>query len=384
MARGVAWYLVAPLVLMGLVGCRFFQYEERDPWRTQAEEQCLAERLVQPSAYLEEGSAIDGPGVCGMSHPFKVAAMAFGGVGVEPAATLACPMISEVDRWFSEVIEPAAAAWFGEPVIEIRQLSSYSCRSMNGQAGASISEHAFGNALDVATFKLASGREVKVKDGWNGRPEEKGFLRHVHAAACERFSTVLAPGADAFHYDHIHVDLARRASGHTVCKPTPVELPLPPMSRQGVPVARGPYVIPSSNVATRQPAPLVGPMVIAREPIRPAGAPMLLGPEAPRSGAPTPVEARVLQSLGTANAVERQPAYRSVTPAPNRPVPPANIPTARRSPDTLVTGSVGSEMKSPGKAGSDLMSPDPIAQRKDIPSGTASVFDLPRAKPGED
>jgi hypothetical protein len=89
-----------------------------------------------------------------------------------------------------------------------------------------------------------------------------------------------------------------------------------------------------------------------------------------------------LQSLGTPGAVERQPAYR-IAPAPNRPVPPANIPTARRSSDALVTGSTG-EMKSPGKAGSDLMSPDPIAQRKEIPSGTASVFDLPRAKPGED
>jgi hypothetical protein len=381
MTRGVARYLVAPLVLLGLVGCRFFQFEERDPWRTQAEEQCLAERLVQPSAYLEPGSAIDGPGVCGMSHPFKVAAMAFGGVEVEPAATLACPMISEVDRWLSEVVQPAAAAWFGEPVAEIRQLSSYACRSMNGQPGASISEHAFGNALDVAIFKLASGREVKVKDGWNGRPEEKGFLRHVHAAACERFSTVLAPGADAFHYDHIHVDLARRASGHTVCKPAPVEMPLPPRS-QGVPVARGPYGVPSS-IAARQPAPLVGPMVIAREPIRPAGAPMLLGPEVPRSGAPAPVEARVMQSLGTASAVERRPAYRPVAPVPNRPVPPANIPTARRAPDALVTGSTG-EMKSSGKAGSDLISPDPIAQRKEIPAGAASVFDLPRAKQGED
>jgi hypothetical protein len=109
----------------------------------------------------------------------------------------------------------------------------------------------------------------------------------------------------------------------------------------------------------------------------------MIGPEAARSGVPTPVEARVLQSLGTASAVERQPADRPPVPVMNRPVPPANIPTARRGGDALVTGSTG-EMKSPGKAGSDLMSPDPIAQRKEIPSGTASVFDLPRAKPGED
>ena len=376
MARGVAWYLVAPLVLTGLVGCRFVGYEERDPWRTQAEEQCLAERLVQPTAFVEPGSAIDGPGTCGMTRPFKVAAMAFGGVGVEPAATLACPLVSEVDRWLIEVVQPAAAAWFGEPVSEIRQLSAYSCRSMNGQRGASISEHAFGNALDIATFKLASGREVKVKDGWNGRPEEKGFLRNVHAGACERFSTVLGPGADAFHYDHFHVDLSRRASGMTVCKPVPSDLPLPPAMSRGVPVAR------------HGAPPLTGPMVITRESMtQPAGEPMMLGQQAPPSsafGRPIPVEVRALQSLGAPAASERQPSYRPSAPHPNRPVPPANIPTVRRGGDSLVTGSVSGELKSPGKVGSVLMSPDSIANQKDIPAEPASVFNLPRAKAGED
>jgi hypothetical protein len=107
-------------------------------------------------------------------------------------------------------------------VIEIRQISAYSCRSMNGQYGAPISEHAFGNALDVAAFTLADGRKVTVKDGWHGAPEERGFLHDVQAAACRQFSTVLAPGSNAFHHDHIHVDLARRASGHGICNPAAV------------------------------------------------------------------------------------------------------------------------------------------------------------------
>jgi hypothetical protein len=141
---------------------------------------------------------------------------------MKPAATLACPIVSELDQWLATGIQPSAMRWFGQPVTGIKQISAYSCRSMNGQRGAPISEHAFGNALDIASFTLADGRIVTVKNGWRGAPEEQGFLRDVHASACERFSTVLAPGSNVFHYDHIHVDLARRNSGRRICNPQAV------------------------------------------------------------------------------------------------------------------------------------------------------------------
>jgi hypothetical protein len=34
---------------------------------------------------------------------------------------------------------------------------------------------------------------------------------------------VLAPGSNQFHYDHIHVDLMRRASGRRICQPGAVD-----------------------------------------------------------------------------------------------------------------------------------------------------------------
>jgi hypothetical protein len=139
-----------------------------------------------------------------------------------PAATLACPIVSALDHWITDAVQPAAVHWFLSPVVEIKQISAYSCRGMNGQWGAPISEHAFGNALDVAAFTLADGRRITVLDGWHGMPAEQGFLRDVEAAACERFTTVLAPGSNAFHYDHIHVDLMRHASGNRICNPQPM------------------------------------------------------------------------------------------------------------------------------------------------------------------
>jgi hypothetical protein len=146
----------------------------------------------------------------------------FGPVALKPAATLACPIVSALDRWITEAVQPAAVRWLGARVVEIKQISAYSCRGMNGNPNAHISEHAFGNALDVAGFTLADGRYISVQNGWKGLPEEQGFLRDVQGAACQRFNTVLAPGANVYHYNHIHVDLMRRASGRVICKPAAV------------------------------------------------------------------------------------------------------------------------------------------------------------------
>jgi hypothetical protein len=145
-----------------------------------------------------------------------------GAVAVKPAATLACPIVSVLDRWLNDSVQPAAQRWFGSRVVEIKQISAYSCRGMNGNPSAHISEHAFGNALDIAAFTLADGRRITVKDGWHGLPEEQGFLRDVQGAACQQFNTVLAPGSNVYHYDHIHVDLMRRASRSLICEPAPV------------------------------------------------------------------------------------------------------------------------------------------------------------------
>ncbi len=143
-----------------------------------------------------------------------------GPVEVKPPATLACPIVSVLDQWISGAVQPAALRWFRQPVVEIKQISAYSCRGMNGNPNAHISEHAFGNALDVAEFDLADGHKVSVQYGWHGSPEEQGFLHDVQAAACQDFTTVLAPGANVYHYNHIHVDLMRHRNGHHICEPS--------------------------------------------------------------------------------------------------------------------------------------------------------------------
>jgi hypothetical protein len=159
------------------------------------------------------------PPVPSLAPPPPMVTASAGPVEVRPPATLACPMVSALDKWIGEAVQPAALKWFRQPVVEIKQISAYSCRGMNGNPNAHISEHAFGNALDVAEFDLADGHKVSVQHGWHGTPEEQGFLHDVQSAACQEFATVLAPGANVYHYNHIHVDLMRRTSRRSICEP---------------------------------------------------------------------------------------------------------------------------------------------------------------------
>jgi hypothetical protein len=141
---------------------------------------------------------------------------------LKPAAKLACPIVSALDRWVSGGVQPAALHWFHSPVVEIHQIGSYSCRDMVGAGTRHISEHAFGNALDISGFTLANGHTITVKNGWHGSPEEQGFLHDVQLYACETFVTVLAPGYNPEHYNHIHVDLMKRRPGYRPCRPTAI------------------------------------------------------------------------------------------------------------------------------------------------------------------
>ncbi len=193
-AQGAARYMNAP------------SYPTRPGYATQAPYPQRSEPPPLPRLGPAQGNAV----------------AAVGPVTIKPTATLACPIVSELDRWLADTVQPSAMRWFGTRVAEIKQISAYSCRGMNGNPHAHISEHAFGNALDISAFVLADGRRVSVKDGWRGMPEEQGFLRDVQSGACAHFTTVLAPGSNVHHYDHIHVDLMRRASRRLICQPAAV------------------------------------------------------------------------------------------------------------------------------------------------------------------
>lgn len=193
-----------------LAACGDFSLDNDDhAWRAEAARRCLDKGMVQASAYVRPKAPINGRGVCGIARPFEISASLYGAVELDPGATLDCNMTAALEYWLETTVQPAAMQMLGAPVTGARVISSYSCRTRNSQRGAKMSEHAFGNAIDIAAFRLADGREVVVESGWRGRGPEAAFLRRIHGEACDTFRTVLGPDADAHHRDHLHLDLAR-------------------------------------------------------------------------------------------------------------------------------------------------------------------------------
>lgn len=134
-------------------------------------------------------------------------------VAVEPPATLRCEMAEAVADFVRNDMARAAAA-MGSPLRAIQNYDSYECRGRNRVAGAKLSEHALANALDI--------RAVRLKDGRVVQPAEAGasqvFRTAMKTAACGRFTTVLGPGSDGYHEDHIHLDRIERRSGYRMCQ----------------------------------------------------------------------------------------------------------------------------------------------------------------------
>jgi hypothetical protein len=211
----------ACLVAGSVGGCSLFGSwggPKRAAWRSQAENACLSSGAVTPSPQVKPMGEFDGPGACGADRPFKVSAVGrTNKVPLNESTSLNCPMVAAVDDWFERVVQPEAQTQFGQPVVGVEHMGSYSCRSIAGNR--QMSEHAYMNALDVSGFKLADGRTVRVKSGWRSADaSEANFLRAVGGGSCEDFTTVLGPGSNAAHQDHLHLDLARHSKGRRVCK----------------------------------------------------------------------------------------------------------------------------------------------------------------------
>ena len=172
------------------------------------------ERLKTLGVEFEEHKAESNPEI-GCSIPYPIVLKSLGkSVAIGSGTELNCQMAEAAARFAADVIQPAAKAEFGADLKSIGQASAFVCRPRHGTR--KLSEHAFGNALDIASFTLSDGKKIEV----SASPPEKDakFLNAVRKAACGPFKTVLGPGSDADHALHFHLDLEPRRHGGTYCK----------------------------------------------------------------------------------------------------------------------------------------------------------------------
>jgi hypothetical protein len=177
---------------------------------------------------------IKGAGGCGGEDLVRLEAIVLPDkrrVSVKPAAILRCTMASALAEWIRSDIAPLAER-LGSTVSDLDNFDSFECRGRNRIAGAKLSEHGRANALDVRAFKFADGSLISLTD----RTVPRGLREAVLHSACTRFSTVLGPGSDWYHEDHIHLDLMERRGNYRICQwdvldPLPQKAPLLPAER---------------------------------------------------------------------------------------------------------------------------------------------------------
>jgi hypothetical protein len=191
----------------GSSGTHFTTYGLIEP-----DTQCLVDpRQVGEAAKIEDINEGNG---CRVRNAWSVRSIA--GVSFSRPAVVNCGVIGPLDDWMLNTVQPAAQQSFGERVVGVDVAASYACRARNNEWGARMSEHGFGNAIDISGFTLESGRKVTVREGWREGGPESDFLREARRDACGDFHTVLGPGV-AHHGDHFHLDLANRRSGKAYC-----------------------------------------------------------------------------------------------------------------------------------------------------------------------
>lgn len=146
---------------------------------------------------------------CGIENAVKLRSVA--GVTLSQQALMDCTTAKTLKRWIEQGLKPAVGSQ-GGGVAGLRVAAHYACRTRNNRPGGKISEHGKGRAIDISGVMLRDGSEISVLRDWGGGAKGRA-LRQMHRTACGPFGTVLGPGSDGYHRDHLHFDTARHRSG---------------------------------------------------------------------------------------------------------------------------------------------------------------------------
>jgi lipoprotein-anchoring transpeptidase ErfK/SrfK len=154
----------------------------------------------QPGAVKQEG--------CELSGAIRLATVAtqFGDVAISGKPIMLCSFGRNFSGWVRDVGGPLVLAYTGQKLAQIEAGSAFACRARYDKPGAIPSEHAKGDAIDIVSFVLADKRRISVKQQDTDKPQASVLLRALRTTACGYFTTVLGPGSDLAHEEHLHFD----------------------------------------------------------------------------------------------------------------------------------------------------------------------------------
>ncbi len=157
---------------------------------------------------------------CEIDAPVRLSSITVegGAVSLPDRPLIACEFAAALADYVRLIVAPLGQAMLHAKVAEIETGPGYTCRTQDRIAGAKISAHAKGLAVDFVSITLADKRRVPVERQTGA--DEASYFRAIRTAACGWFTTVLGPGADAFHATNMHLDIEQHgASGsHRICQ----------------------------------------------------------------------------------------------------------------------------------------------------------------------
>ena len=192
-------------------------------WRQLAEtEEELARCLARLDALGARYERLEGPVTaedpdCGIANPVSVSAPAEG-VEMSSPVTIRCETAAALGQWTARHLAPAAEALGRGALVRLDHGGGYTCRRRNNAPDGRLSEHSFGNAVDIVAFGFAEGDPIAVEPRAEEGTLAEAYQRAARASSCLYFTTVLGPGTDAAHADHIHADIRQRRGGYRLCQ----------------------------------------------------------------------------------------------------------------------------------------------------------------------
>lgn len=235
------WALALLLIGAVVVGARSWlaAHPQHDPWApldlndpigwaTDRKLVALRDRPQECRAVLER-SGIDftafepaGEGACRREDRTVLAPQPNRGLRLRPGAPQAtCAVAAGLVLWMDKVVQPAAQENLGSRIVALDHLGTNNCRRIGGGDSGRWSEHATGNAIDIAAFRTEDGRTISVLRDWENDPDDSAaatFLRTARDGACDIFGTTLSPDYNPAHADHFHLDQAGGRVGWSVCR----------------------------------------------------------------------------------------------------------------------------------------------------------------------
>ncbi len=169
---------------------------------------CLQKLRAAGAKFTVPASNVDS-GSCHVQNPVNLKAIKARGSSIElpDGPLLNCRFALQFSKWLKESGSPILAAQLGSPLNRIATGPGYECRGRNRDSSAKISEHGFGNAVDIATLRLQDGRLLDVAEASRPNSANSAVWHGLRASACGYFTTVLGPGSNGAHQGHFHFDL---------------------------------------------------------------------------------------------------------------------------------------------------------------------------------